>query len=132
MAALRNSLQALRQGVLAAVRLPANPSFAQQAAPALARGFAAEGSYLDKQQVQDRVLQVVKAFEKVEEGKVRTGEGPGAQGWPRRQGGWPPVAPPPPPPPLAAGGRRQAAAASAGAAAAPVPCTAGVLAEQQP
>lgn len=69
-ALLREGVLALRQGVLASVRVP----LAQQGlapAPALARCFS---SYLDKQQVQDRVLQVVKTFEKVEEGKVSTGE----------------------------------------------------------
>ena len=66
-------LQHVRQGVLATLRLQA--SFAQQtAAPAslqLWRGFA--DSFLDKAAVSDRVLGVVKNFEKVDAGKVSCG-----------------------------------------------------------
>lgn len=81
---------ALRAGVLATARVPLNPSLAQQAAAPASlqfwRGFA-DASYLDKQEVTDRVLGVVKNFEKVEEGKVRwsgTGGGQG-DGWARRR-----------------------------------------------
>ncbi|EFN58407.1 hypothetical protein CHLNCDRAFT_59568 [Chlorella variabilis] len=65
-------LRSLRQAVLATVRVPANPLAQQAAAPASLqfwRGFG-DASYLDKKDVTDRVLGVVKNFEKVEEGKV--------------------------------------------------------------
>lgn len=79
--ALRQTLAALKQGVLATVRLPASGVAQQAAAPVslrLWRGFGdAAGSFLDKGEVTDRVLNVVKGFEKVEEGKVRA-RAPGA------------------------------------------------------
>lgn len=72
--ALQQTLRAIKQGVLATVRLPSGA--AQQAAAPISlrlwRGFGdAAGSFLDKGEVTDRVLNVVKGFEKVEEGKVR-------------------------------------------------------------
>lgn len=72
-------LRSLRQAVLATVRVPANPLAQQAAAPASLqfwRGFG-DASYLDKKDVTDRVLGVVKNFEKVEEGKVRCASLPG-------------------------------------------------------
>jgi hypothetical protein len=68
-------LQTLRRAVLSSVRVPPNLSLAQQqtAAPLSLqfwRGFA-DASYLNKSEVTDRVLGVVKNFEKVDAGKVR-------------------------------------------------------------
>ncbi len=59
----------LRQSVLATLRVPAVP-LAAPASFQFWRGFA-DASYLDKKDVTDRVISVVKNFEKVEEGKVR-------------------------------------------------------------
>lgn len=68
-------LQTLRRAVLSSVRVPPNLSLAQQQAAAPLslqswRGFA-DASYLNKSEVTDRVLGVVKNFEKVDAGKVR-------------------------------------------------------------
>lgn len=84
--ALRQTLAALKQGVLATVRLPPSAAAQQAAAPVslrLWRGFGdAAGSFLDKGEVTDRVLGVVKGFEKVEEGKVRAPAAwGGAEAW---------------------------------------------------
>jgi NADH dehydrogenase (ubiquinone) 1 alpha/beta subcomplex 1 len=65
---------AVRQGVLGRVRL--QPTWAMGAAAAsplslqFLRGFA-DASFLDKKDVTDRVLNVVKNFEKVDAAKVR-------------------------------------------------------------
>jgi hypothetical protein len=71
MAFLQRTIGAVRQGVLAHLRVsPTLPSDA--VAPVslqFLRGFA-EASYLDKSEVTDRVLSVVKNFEKVDDGKV--------------------------------------------------------------
>ena len=68
MAFLQRTFNAVRQGVLAHLRHEANV-----AAPISLqswRGFA-DASYLDKNEVTDRVLNVVKHFEKVDSSKVR-------------------------------------------------------------
>lgn len=69
-------LRTLKAGVLASVRLQLGPAVQQGAAgPAslqLLRSFA-DASYLDKGAVTDRVLSVVKNFEKVDAGKVSAG-----------------------------------------------------------
>eukprot|EP00894_Picocystis_sp_ML_P001958 jgi/Pico_ML_1/52475/g3176.t2 len=59
----------LRASVLAHVKLQAAPAWSFAAE----RGFAAEagGSFLDKQQVAERVLGVVKNFQKVDPSKVK-------------------------------------------------------------
>lgn len=69
------ALAGLRSIILSNVRLGVG-NHAQQAiggASSLSflRGFAAEGTYLDKDQVTERVLHVVKHFDKVEGSKVR-------------------------------------------------------------
>lgn len=71
--ALARSLNAVRSGVLAHLRVSASQSVAQhQAAPAswqFVRAFA--GTYLDKNDVTERVLSVVKNFDqKVDQSKV--------------------------------------------------------------
>ncbi|KAL3140141.1 hypothetical protein ABBQ38_004418 [Trebouxia sp. C0009 RCD-2024] len=70
--ALARALTAVRTGVLSHLRVPANFSATQhQAGPAswqCVRGFA--GTYLDKNEVTERILNVVKNFEKVEQSKV--------------------------------------------------------------
>lgn len=65
-------LRTLQQGVLASLRVPVGPAAAAASLGALqlVRGFA-DASYLDKNEVTDRVLSVVKNFEKVDAGKVR-------------------------------------------------------------
>jgi NADH dehydrogenase (ubiquinone) 1 alpha/beta subcomplex 1 len=69
------ALSQLRSAVLAKLRLPVGiSSCAQQtvggtACLTLLRGFA-EGTYLDKNQVTERILNVVKHFDKVEPSKV--------------------------------------------------------------
>lgn len=88
----------LKQAVLASARVPANFALAAPAAAAAPclqfwRGLAADASYLDKQQVTDRVLSVVKNFEKVEEGKVSPWAARGGFGG--RQGPAPPPGPSP-------------------------------------
>lgn len=71
--ALGRTLAAVRAGVLAHLRLPVL-NLQHQAAPAswqLVRGFA-EGTYLNKDDVTERVLSVVKNFDqKVDQSKVR-------------------------------------------------------------
>ena len=70
--ALARTLAAVRAGVLAHLRLPVVKT-PHQAAPAswqLVRGFA-EGTYLDKDDVTERILNVVKNFDqKVDQSKV--------------------------------------------------------------
>ncbi|KAL3153948.1 Acyl carrier protein 2, mitochondrial [Trebouxia sp. C0010 RCD-2024] len=70
--ALARALTAIRTGVLSHLRVPANFSATQhQAGPAswqCVRGFA--GTYLDKNEVTERILNVVKNFEKVDQSKV--------------------------------------------------------------
>ena len=75
MAFLQRTFAAVRQGVLNNVRLA--PGIAMQSSEAVApvslqflRFFAADASYLDKKDVTDRVINVVKNFEKVDAGKV--------------------------------------------------------------
>ena len=67
--AMARAFSSFRASVLAHVKLQAVPawSFATE------RGFAADagGSFLDKQQVAERVLGVVKNFQKVDPAKVR-------------------------------------------------------------
>ena len=76
MALLQRAFAAVRQGVLANVRLaPGIPLQTEQAAAPLSLQFLrffAHASYLDKNEVTDRVLNVVKNFEKVDAAKVRT------------------------------------------------------------
>ena len=72
--ALARSLNAVRGGILAHLRVPVSQSVAQhQAAPAswqFVRAFA--GTYLDKNDVTERVLSVVKNFDqKVDQTKVK-------------------------------------------------------------
>lgn len=70
--ALARTLAAVRAGVLTHLRVPAT-GLQYQAAPAtwqLVRGFA-EGTYLNKDDVTERVLNVVKNFDqKVDQSKV--------------------------------------------------------------
>jgi hypothetical protein len=62
---------AVQQGVLSHVRLSAIGGIAAAAtAPVLLRGFA-DASYLNKDDVTSRVLEVVKNFDKVDAAKVR-------------------------------------------------------------
>ena len=74
MSFLQRTYSAVRQGVLANIRLtPTHWKSTSEAVTPFSvqflRGFA-EASYLDKKDVTDRVLNVVKNFEKVDEGKV--------------------------------------------------------------
>ena len=76
MAFLQRTFAVVRQGVLNNVRLA--PSIGLQSSEAMApvslqflRFFAADASYLDKKDVTDRVINVVKNFEKVDAGKVK-------------------------------------------------------------
>lgn len=75
MALLQRAFAAVRQGVLANVRLaPGIPLQAEQAAAPVSLQFLrffADASYLNKNEVTDRVLNVVKNFEKVDAAKVR-------------------------------------------------------------
>lgn len=71
--ALARSLTAIRSGVLAHLRVPVSQSVAQHQAPPsswqFVRAFA--GTYLDKNDVTERVLNVVKNFDqKVDQSKV--------------------------------------------------------------
>ena len=71
--ALARSLTAIRSGVLTHLRVPISQSVAQhQAAPAswqFVRAFA--GTYLDKDDVTERVVNVVKNFSgKIDQSKV--------------------------------------------------------------
>lgn len=76
MSVLQRALGVVKQGVLGNVRLQANFDMALSAAASspvslqLLRRFA-DASYLDKSEVTDRVLNVVKNFEKVDPAKVR-------------------------------------------------------------
>ena len=63
-------LQAIKQGVLASLRVPVAHQAAAPTSLFLLRGFAADASYLDKKDVTDRVLNTVKGFEKVDAGAV--------------------------------------------------------------
>ena len=71
--ALARALTAVRTGVLSHLRVPASFTATQhQAGPAswlCARGFA--GTYLDKNEVTERILNVVKNFDKVDQSKAR-------------------------------------------------------------
>lgn len=74
MASLQRACAAVRQRVLANVRLPPNVSLPSAAVAPISLHFLrlfAEASYLDKNEVADRVLNVVKNFDKVDAGKVR-------------------------------------------------------------
>ena len=84
MALLQRTLAALRSGVLASVRIPPSFAAAQQVGAPTAlqalRGFA-DASFLNKDEVTQRVLDVVKNFEKVEASKARAcGGGDGGVG----------------------------------------------------
>ena len=72
--ALARALTAVRTGVLSHVRVSANlGATQQQASPAtwqFVRGFA--GTYLDKNDVTERVLNVVKHFDKIDQSKAST------------------------------------------------------------
>jgi hypothetical protein len=73
MALLQRAIAAVRQGVLCSVRLSPNYAAASAAAAPLSLQFLrnfADASYLDKKDVTDRVLNVVKNFDKVDAGKV--------------------------------------------------------------
>ncbi|KAI3435524.1 hypothetical protein D9Q98_001590 [Chlorella vulgaris] len=63
-------IRSLRAAVLSSLRVPISSVQQQAAALQFWRGYAADASYLDKSEVTDRVLNVVKNFEKVEQGKV--------------------------------------------------------------
>lgn len=67
--AMARAFSSFRASVLAHVKLQAVPAWSL----ATERGFAADagGSFLDKQQVAERVLGVVKNFQKVDPAKVR-------------------------------------------------------------
>lgn len=71
--ALARGLADLRATVLNRLRLPVQNSLAAQAgtpfAVSLWRGFA-EGTFLDKNEVTERILNVVKNFDKVDQSKV--------------------------------------------------------------
>lgn len=70
--ALQGALQSLRSGVLSRISIPVNSlqAFGGAGSLTLLRGFA-ESTYLDKNIVTDRVLNVVKNFDKVNPSKVR-------------------------------------------------------------
>lgn len=85
--ALARAAAQLRSAVLGSIRVPASPLVAARELGAplslqFARCFA-EGTYLDKGQVTDRILELVKNFEKVEPSKVSTISRPGdrVRGW---------------------------------------------------
>ena len=69
--ALAGVLAGLRSGVLRHIRLTpsAVPAVAAPTSLLLFRGFA-EGTYLNKDDVTERVVKVVKNFDKVDPGKV--------------------------------------------------------------
>ena len=73
--ALARALTAVRTGVLSHLRVQASLSATQsQAGPAswqCVRGFA--GTYIDKNEVTERILNVVKNFEKVDQSKASSG-----------------------------------------------------------
>ena len=70
--ALAQALATARRGVLSHLRVPVNFAATQhQAGPVswqCVRGFA--GTYLDKNEVTERILNVVKNFEKVDQSKA--------------------------------------------------------------
>ena len=73
MALVRGLADSLRGTILSRLQLPAQSALATVGAPAslyLFRGFA-EGTYLDKNQVTERILNVVKNFDKVDGAKVK-------------------------------------------------------------
>ena len=69
---LARALTSVRTGILSHLRVPASFTATQhQAGPAswqCVRGFA--GTYLDKNEVTERILNVVKNFEKVDQSKA--------------------------------------------------------------
>jgi len=69
--ALQGALQSLRSGVLSRISIPVNSLQAVGGAGGLTllRGFA-ESTYIDKNVVTDRVINVVKNFDKVDPAKV--------------------------------------------------------------
>jgi hypothetical protein len=71
MSLLQRSVNSLRQGVLAHLRI--DTQFAQAVSLQSWRGFA-DASYLDKKEVESRVLNVVTKFDKVDPSKVRDDE----------------------------------------------------------
>ena len=72
--ALARALSSLRASVLSRVSIPVHGSSLQTAGtrPSLQflRGFA-EGTYLDKTEVEERVVNAIKNFDKVDPSKVR-------------------------------------------------------------
>ncbi|KAG7670182.1 hypothetical protein Ndes2526B_g06585 [Nannochloris sp. 'desiccata'] len=77
MAFLQRTFAAVRQGVLNNVRLTPGIGMQSEAMAPVSlqflRFFAADASYLDKKDVTDRVINVVKNFEKVDAGKKDLG-----------------------------------------------------------
>ena len=69
--ALLHAFAAIRAGVVTHIRLPAGSlqAGAGSLSLALSRGFA-EGTFLDKSEVTDRVLNVVKNFDKTDPAKA--------------------------------------------------------------
>ncbi len=69
--ALQGALQTLRSGVLSRISIPVNSLQAVGGAGGLSllRGFA-ESTYIDKNVVTDRIINVVKNFDKVDPAKV--------------------------------------------------------------
>ena len=72
---LVRALSSLRASVLSKISIPAQSSIAQQSVGGafslnIFRGFA-EGTYLDKSQVTDRIISVTKNFGKADVSKVR-------------------------------------------------------------
>ncbi|CAK0754769.1 hypothetical protein CVIRNUC_002323 [Coccomyxa viridis] len=69
--ALQGALQSVRSGVLSRISIPVNNLQAIDRAGAITflRGFA-ESTYIDKNVVTDRIINVVKNFDKVDPAKV--------------------------------------------------------------
>ena len=70
--ALARGLADLRATILSRLRIPAQVHLQSVGAPvalSLCRGFA-DSTYLDKNEVTERILNVVKNFDKVDKGKV--------------------------------------------------------------
>ena len=73
MALLQRTFAAVRQGVLNNIRLTPGITLQSQAAAPISLNFLrffGDASYLDKSEVTDRVINVVKNFDKVDAGKV--------------------------------------------------------------
>lgn len=82
--ALARALSSLRASVLSRVSIPVHGSSLQTAGtrPSLVflRGFA-EGTYLDKTEVEERVVNAIKNFDKVDPSKVRGSLSAGGEPW---------------------------------------------------